>query len=239
MTPSNASGNPPGAQIANRNARVSREVEFLLDTATGPALAKSRTFNYDLTYQWSVDVERTVVKEFAFVEVDLNTAQTIPIGSLSSIPNGTLVRTTEIDYLTSDANYRSRNILGIPTASRIKNGAGTVVAQTAWSYDEANFPRLPYPSVTGWTDPVTNFRANATSITSWRNFNGSTLSAFPAGTYLATHTQYDQCGSVRKIWDAGDTALSNPTLIEYSGDHHAYPTTQTTSDPMVLGHCSR
>ncbi len=232
MTPSNAGGFPSGAQLATRNPRIAREVEFLLDTATGPALAKSRTYGYDLTYQWSVGVEQTVVNEFAYVEVDLNTAQTIAIGSLGSIPNGTLLRTTETDYLTSNANYRARNILATPTATRIKNGSGAIVAQSTITYDEASFPLLTYASVFGWTDPATTFRANPTTFTSWLNFNGTTLSTFPAGTYLSTHAQYDQCGSVRKNWDASDTSLTNPTLIDYSGTYHfAYPTTNTTADP--------
>ena len=235
MTPSNAGGFPSGASIATRNARIAREVEFLLDTS-GPALAKSRTFGYDLTHEWSVGAEQTITNDFAYVEVDLNTAQTIAIGSLGSIPNGTLLRTTEIDYLTNDANYRSRNILGIPSATRIKNGAGTVIAQSAISYDEGSFPLLGYPSVVGWTDPLTAYRANATSTTSWLNFNGTTLSSFPAGTYLATHTQYDQCGSVRKQWKATDTSLTNPTLTDYADTYHrAYPTTDTTSDPDGVG----
>ena len=235
MTPSNAGGFPSGAEIATRNPRIAREVEFLLDTS-GPALARSRTYGYDTTYQWTVGVEQTAVNEFAYLQVDLNTAQTIPITSLGSIPNGTLLRTTETDYLTGDINYRSRNILGTPTATRIKNGAGTVVAQSTLSYDEASFPLLLYASVVGWTDPATPYRANATSFTSWLNFNGSTLSTFPSGTYLARHTQFDQCGSVRKKWDASDTSLTNPTLTDYSATYHfAYPTTQTTADPDGVG----
>ena len=235
MTPSNATS-VPQAPTANRNARIAREVEFLLDTGGGPALARSKTYGYDLTYQYTVGVEQTSVNEFAFVEIDQNTAQTIAIGSLSSIPNGTLVRTTETDFLTSNANYRSRNLLALPTATRIKNGAGTVISQIAYAYDEPGFPLLTYPSVFGWTDPATIYRGNVTSITNWLNFNGSTLSTFPAGTYLAVHTQYDQCGSVRKTWDASDTSLTNPTLTDYSSTYHfAYPTTQTSADPDGAG----
>lgn len=73
MTPSNATGNPPGTQNANRNARVAREVELILDT-DGPALAKSKTYSYDTTYQYTVGVERTSINEFDYVEVDQNTA---------------------------------------------------------------------------------------------------------------------------------------------------------------------
>ena len=235
MTPSNATGNPSGTQNANRNARIAREVELILDTG-GPALAKTRTYTYDTTYQYTVGVEQTAINEFDFVQVDQTTAQTLPIGSLSTIPNGTLLRTTEFDYLTSDSNYRSRNLLGQVTTTRIKNGAGTIVGQTSNSYDEAGFPLLTYASVIGWTDPATSYRGNVTSNTTWLNFNGSTLSSFPQGTYLAAHTQYDQCGSVRKTWDAKDATLTNPDQIEYSSTYHrAYPTTLTSADPDAAG----
>ena len=236
VTPSNATGNPSGTQVANRNARVLREVDFILDTSGGPALAKSRTYNYDLTYQWDVGIERTAVNEFDYVDVDQTTAQTIAIGSLGSIPNGTLLRTTEYDYLTGDANYRSRNLLGLVTATRVKNGDGTVVGQTINTYDEAAFPLLTYASVTGWTDPGTPYRGNVTTGTTWLSFDGTTLFNFPQGPTVSTHTQYDQCGSVRKAFDAKDTSLSNPALIDYSSTYQrAYPTTQTSSDPDGAG----
>jgi RHS repeat-associated protein len=231
MTPSNASTNFDGADAANRNPRISREVEILLDTS-GPGMARTKTYSYDTTFQYNVGIEQTAVSEFDFVEVDHTTAETLPISSLSSIPNGTLLRTTETDYLTGDINYRSRHLLGLPTAIRTKNGQGVVVAQTSNVYDEAAFPLLTYASVFGWTDPATNFRGNVTTISRWLNFNGTTLSVFPAGNYLLIRSQYDQCGSVRKVWDAKDTTLSNPTLIDYSSLHHrAYPTTQTSPDP--------
>lgn len=165
ITGSNASGNPSGTQGANRNARITRVVEMILDTGGGSALAKTTTFGYDTSYQFDVGVEQTSITEFDFVDVVHNTAKTISIGSLDTIPNGTRLRTTEIEYLTSDSNYRSRNLLGLSTVTRVKNGSGVVVSQTANSYDEAAFPLLTYPSVTAWTDPATNFRGNLTSVT--------------------------------------------------------------------------
>ena len=236
QTGSNATGNPSGTQIANRNARITRVVEMILDNGGGPALAKTTTFGYDTTYQFDVGVEQTSANEFDFVEVDLSTAQTIPIGSLSTIPNGTLLRTIEVDYATSDINYRSRNLLGLVTATRVKNGSGVVVSQSANTYDEAAFPLLTYPSVTAWTDPATTFRGNITSVTRWLNFNGSTLSTFPQGTYVSKHSQYDQCGSLRKNWDARDTSLTNPLQLEYADTYNrAYLTSMTSPDPDAAG----
>jgi len=233
-TPSNATGGPSGTQAANRNARIVREVEILLDAPV--AVARTRTYGYDTTYQYDVGLEQTSVNEFDYVDIDQNTAQTLPITSLSTIPNGTLLRSTESDYLTGNINYRSRNLLGLVTATRTKDGAGNIVAQSSNLYDEAAFPLLTYPSVLGWTDPATAFRGNVTTVSNWLNFNGANISTFPQGTYLTTHTQYDQCGSVRKTWDANDTSLSNPTQLDYSDTYQrAYATTQTSPDPDGAG----
>jgi len=234
MTPSNATGNPSGTQIANRNARKTRETEFILDTGGGPALARSKTFGYDLTFQYDVGLEDTSVNEYDFVDVDQNTAQTLPIGSLATIPLFTLLRTTEHDYLTSNASYRARNLLGLKTATRIKNGSGTVIAQNSNSYDGKDL--LTYPSVLNWTDPGTTIRGNLTSATRWLNFDGTTWFTYPNGPTVSTHTQYDQCGSPRKIWDPRDTSQTNPSLLDYSETfHRAYVTTNTSSDPDGAG----
>lgn len=193
VTPSNASGIPAGTQSANRNARIVREVDITLDTG-GPALARSKTYDYDTTYEYTVGVERIATNEYDYVEIDQTTAQNLTIDSLSTIPNGTLLRSTETDYLTNNVNYRSRNLLGLVTTTRIKNGAGIVLAQSSNFYDETSFPLLSYASVVGWTDPGTSYRGNVTTVSSWLNFNGSTLSGFPQGTYIAAGSGEAQLG---------------------------------------------
>src|SRR5204863_6416746 len=62
-------------------------------------------------------------------------------------------------------------------------------------------------------------------------------------TDLQTHAQYDQCGSVRKTWDAKDTALQNPIQISYLDSFYdgaprntyAYPTSMITAVPYSSG----
>src|SRR5258705_5180823 len=132
----------------------------------------------------------------------------------------------------------------MPTSTTIYKGAPTdnnVVSQQLISYDEGgSLAQLnDYGSVVNWTDPQTPYRANPTSVSQWLNYNGSTLSTFPNGTYLTTHARYDQCGSVRTTWDARDTGLTNPSQISYSdafsdGTPHntyAFPTSITTAVP--------
>jgi len=145
-TPSNATF-LQGTQLANRNARIAREVEFILDTGGG-ALAQTRTYGYDTTYQYDVGIDRTSVSEYDYILVDQNTAQTTPITSLGSIPNGTVLRTTQIAYLTSNANYRNRNIIGLPTSTTVYKGLpadNIVMAQSSINYDESGL--LPGGSV--------------------------------------------------------------------------------------------
>jgi len=64
-------------------------------------------------------------------------------------------------------------------------------------------------------------------VKKWLNTLGAVTNS---AAYLSAQTQYDQCGNVRKIWDARDTTLSNPAQIEYS-NQSAYPTLNTSADP--------
>src|ERR1043166_1170158 len=135
-----------GTYTASRNARPTKTVSLILDTG-GNALTATSTSQYDTTYQFDVGVERTSSSEYSFTTVDQTTAQS---GVITSMPLGSLVRTTETTYLTGDNNYRSRNILGLPTSHTIKNASGVVVAQSTVSYDEGSYPLLTYGSMTGW-----------------------------------------------------------------------------------------
>ena len=204
---------PGGFQTATRNARVTKTVEIILDTG-GNALASSTELTYD------ADLNVTSTRQYNFVEISQATAQT---GDIGAIPNGTLVRTQETDYLTGDANYRIRNLLSLPTATRVRDGLGNIVAQSSMAYDEAAFPLLTYGPLIGWSDPGVTARGNATSSSRWLNTTGANFTS---------HAQYDQCGNVRLAWDARDTSLTNPSQIEYSAVYqHAYPTLNTSPDP--------
>ena len=208
---------PGGYQTATRNARVTKTVQIILDTG-GNALATATEFTYD------ADLNVTSTKKYNFVEISQTTAQTADVGA---IPNGTLIRTNETDYLTGDVNYRNRNLLSLPTATRVRDGLGNIVAQSSIVYDEPAFPLLTYGPLTGWSDPGVTARGNATTSSRWLNTTGANLSS---------HVQYDQCGNVRMAWDARDTSLTNPAQIEYSAVYqHAYPTLNTSPDPDGAG----
>jgi RHS repeat-associated protein len=217
MTGSNATGLFPSAQqYASRNPRMTKQVEILLDTG-GAALAKTTTYGYDLTYQFSTGADQTSVNEYDYVAVDQNTAQTGPI---SSIPVAAQpLRITETAYLDSNASYRARNLLGLPTSVTVRNGATAVVAKSTTSYDEDLYQLgATYGAVTHWAAPP-GVRGNATTVSRWLDATNS---------YVQTHAQYDQCGGVVGSWDANN----NKTQVDYSSAYaYAYPTAVTTPAP--------
>src|SRR5262249_21908097 len=200
------------------------ELEFILDTGGG-ALAKTTTYGYDTTFQYDVGFDQTSVSEYAYILVDQNTAQTLPIASLASIPNGDLVRTTVTSYLTSDTNYRSntRRRIGLPSPITIYNGTVSdpnVRARSTISYDETALQTYTPPST--WIDPQNSYRGNPTTTSLWLNLNaGGNIVTYPNGTYVVTHAEYDQFGNVRTTTDA----KGKQSQIEYSPDYlYAYPT---------------
>ncbi len=211
-----------GTYTATRNSRPIKTVSIWLDTG-GDALTTTNTFNYDTTYWWNVGLDRTSVSEYGYQLVDQNTAQN---GTVDSIPLGTLVRTSNTTYTTADANYRNRNILGLPTYSSISDANG-LVSQTFIDYDESAYPLISVAPVIGWNDPQTNYRGNATTVRKWLNY--------PSLTWIQTHTQYDGYGNVRKIWD-GMGRVDPSTELDYSsGYYYAYPTTTSTIAPDPSG----
>lgn len=221
-----ATGGYVGAQ---RNARVIKEVEILLDTGTNQALAKTTVYGYDTTYEFTVGVEQTSVEEYDYALVDQSIAQN---SDIDSIPLGTLIRTTVKGYLTSNAGYRDRNILGLLSSTTIYKGSvldQIVVSQSSVAYDETSL--LVDGSVISWTDPLTSFRGNATTASQWLN---------TTGTYLQTHAQYNQCGGERVTTDA----VGNQAQISYADSFSdglnnrntfAFPTSITSAVPDSSG----
>ncbi len=227
LTEWESSGAQAGGWIgAKRNPRPKRQVEILLDTG-GNALAKATEMDYD------IDQNVIATRLYDYTSISPATAQT---GAITAIANGTLLKTQEATFLVNDTSiaaatrtaYWNRNLVGLPSSSRLKNSGGTIVAQSEVKYDETAYPLLTYGTLNSWVDPATTIRGNATTSRSWLNTNNS---------WLETHAQYDQCGNARNSWDANGNqsqviysdSFSNST--NYNG--YAYPT-QTTSPNSIL-----
>jgi RHS repeat-associated protein len=136
--------------------------------------------------------------------------------------------TNGIDY-TADTGAHIRNLA---TARRVytvnpSNGSETLAAQSATAYDEPSYPLLTYGSATGWADPGTAARGNATTSSRWIDTSNS---------WVSTHAQYDQVGNVRNTWDANNGL----TQVSYSDSFsdgnngrntYAFPTSTTSAIP--------
>jgi len=220
------------------NPLAINKVEILLDTG-GDALAATTTMSHDS------DLNEIESKRYDYVSVNSTTAQTGTIGSFSL---GTLLRTEETTFLLSDTAisqttrdaYRARHMLSLPSFTRVKQGS-TIVAETQFKYDESGYPLLTYGATpTGWVDPATNIRGNATTVRRWLNMSGSTVQTHPNGSYLETHAQYDQCGNPRKAWDANgkvsEVFYTDAFSDSVNRNTFAYATSATTPTPDTSGY---
>ncbi len=195
--PKPTSGTPAtGNYTAYRNARSVKTVNLLLDTP-GNALTTTATYGYDTNYQFSTGVELTSLNDHHYAPLDKPTAEA---GAINVMPIGSLARSSETSYLTYDASYRNRNLLGLPTTELIKDAAGNVVARKETAYDEGNYAPLAYGAVPNWGDPGTWARGNPTTVKQYIDPG--------AGVYIETHTQYDQCGNVRNAWEPHDPSVA-------------------------------
>ena len=208
-----------GYATATRNARVTKKVDIILDTG-GNALAAATEMVYD------GDLNVISTKHYDYASIDQTTAQTADV---PSIPNGTLLRTEETTFLINDPNidasvraaYRARNLLSLPTSTRIRDGVGNIIAQSSIAYDETLLQGIGASN--GWIDPQTTCRGNPTSTSCWLN---------TTNTYLTTHANYDQFGNVRATTDA----KGNQSELDYAATYsYAYPTTATSAVPDPTG----
>jgi YD repeat-containing protein len=218
----------PGDDIekAYRNARPAKEVSIILDT-DGEALAKTLTYQYDATYQLSTGLDLLVSTESHFAGVVQTTAQG---GAIDAIPPVLPASTVETVYL-SDPNYRSRNILGLPTSVILKDANGQIVSKSETFYDEASYFVSAAGQPTGWADPGTTVRGNATTSRRYFSLNPQL--------YLESHVSYDRWGNVRSTWNE----RGNQSQVDYTDSFSdginrntfAYPTNTTSPIPDPTG----
>ncbi|MGH9765890.1 MAG: RHS repeat domain-containing protein, partial [Blastocatellia bacterium] len=222
-----------------RNPRGVKKVEILLDTG-GNALAATTTTGYDN------DLNEIAANRYDYVSVNPATAQT---GDINSFSLGTLLRTEESKFLVNDditypnpadrQPYRDRHLIALPSFTQVKNGS-TVVAEMQFKYDQTAYPVLTYGATpTGWTAPP-GVRGNLTTTRRWLNLSGATVQTYPNGSFLETHAQYDQCGNLRKAWDAKNN-LSQVSYTDNFSDSvnrntFAYPTSSTSPVPDASGY---
>lgn len=217
-----------GRAEATRDVRPNREISIIFEQGNTNALASMTETVYDTSgssdpaYFSSLNPKQ--IKKYHYVVVSAATADTANITTAAGwFSSSDLATVTEMDYL-YDANYKSRNITGLVTETRVKDASGNVKAKSQIAYDEAAYTPITAGTHTQWEDPNTVYRGNPTTTRSWHDIAGNQ--------YLETHTQYDNFGNPRKVWDG----RGNLTETDYASTYaYAYPTSVTTPIPDTSG----
>jgi RHS repeat-associated protein len=201
---------------AYRNIRPVKEVSIVFE-GSGPALAQTKTYTYDTTYEMSTGLDQITTSVYHYVVVSNNSSSdTAQAGTISQISSGNLAKSTETTFLNS-STYRDANILGLPTVSRIYDSSGSnIVSQTEMVYDES-----AYSPAVG--------RALPTSVKTWDSAKGTDRSN--SNNYIVTKTKYDTYGNAIEATDAKDYV----TTITYDSTYHTYPVSITTPVPDDSG----
>ncbi|HEY0458622.1 MAG TPA: RHS repeat-associated core domain-containing protein [Pyrinomonadaceae bacterium] len=227
---------------AVRDLRPVKEITLTFEPDNLYALAQMTETVYDTSgnsetaYFSSLNVKQT--KIYNYIAVSAATAASADIETLSaSFSAADLATVTETDYL-YDSNYKTRNIVGLATETRVKDASGNVKAKTQIGYDESIYAALstgtmPTAAANSWVDlsspnelgaVLAGKRGLATSVRNFYDIAG--------GSYIETHAFYDQFGNVRKSRDG----KGNDTETKYDDDYaFAYPTSVSTPIPDISG----
>lgn len=220
---------PSPVDAADWHPRVDFEEMFTYDT-NGNGV--SSTFKYE--YDGDLNLRETPVlvnktTQYAFVPIQGSSnlggnsfspddppdpsPTPVPTPSPSSSP----LRITESTYLINNPSYAgvksyytAQNMVGLVTATQVKDGAGTVLSRNETVYDESG--RSP------------GYRGNPTTAKVWDSTKGSVTN--PAA-YISTSARFDAYGNQYESMDA----KGNTTVTTFDSTHHAFPIQVTSPIP--------
>lgn len=195
---------------ADYHPRATQEESIIYD-ASGNALSTTSKYEYEEGTTGLLDQR----------DAPLLTKKTMQYGFVvAGSPLPALPETTsETTYLQFDSNvlqaskdaYKAQNMLGLATASVVKNGAGTIVSRGEVSYDDSGYSP--------------GFRGNPTLRRVWDSSKGAWNNP---SAYITTSAKFDGFGNQYEATDAN----GNTTQTEYSAvNYYAYPTKVTTAVP--------
>lgn len=245
-----------GDATADWHPRVTQEESITYDTSGNGV---SSTVKYE--YEGDLDLRETPVlvnktTQYGFVPVsggqsfvqsplpcDPGDPECLPDPTPTPTPlptpSASPVKIVETTYLISDPNYATvkgyytaQNMVGLITASQVKDGSGNVVSRSETVYDDVtNYPLItPSSTPVHWTGPSNGYRGNPNTSRVWDSTKGDVTNS---SAYIATHAQFDNFGNQIKAWDAS----GNPTETDYSTPNgepdykFAFPTKVTTPIP--------
>ncbi|MBI3662082.1 MAG: RHS repeat protein, partial [Acidobacteria bacterium] len=181
---------------------------------------------------------------FSFYDIDYSQWVNYPLvyGSVMQTtesdygnPNpGPVLRQTVNTYLwTSDANYKSRNMLNLVSSSTVKDGAGTQIAQTTITYDEATVNGQTNPAASGITMQHNvppsggTYRGNPTTSCRWLNTTGLCVNSFAV---------FYDTGTVYKSFDPGNHMTTFTYLSSFYGAYVTQTQFPDTNSPNLAHH---
>ncbi len=230
-----------------RHPRVAREENITYDP-NGSGVSATAIYEYegDLSYKETpVLAKKTTL--FAFETASGGNSITptnLPAATPPSLPTTTPpteLKSSESTFLINDTSYSStardaykaQNMVGLVTATVLKDGSGTTVAKSETVFDDAtNYPLISAASSeTNWTDPNTNYRGNPNTSKVWDSTKGAVTSS---AAYISSHAQFDNFGNARKSWNALGT-LTETTYSASNGLHFALPTAVSGAAPDPNG----
>ncbi len=224
---------PAGMGSADWHQRVTHEESYIYDPGGNGDYVKSTT-KYE--YEDLSAIDKPLLKrktlQYAY-EGSSGNALNDPLPEPGENPDGnpvpmptptppTLLRTMEETYLINDPsvinrqNYKDRNMVGLVTASVVRDGAGIIVSRSEMKYDESGY------------SPTNYVRGNSTTSRVWGSTKGVSTNS---SAYIVTRAKFDIYGNQYETIDA----KSNSTLTTFDSTHNAFPVQVTSAVPNPGG----
>jgi RHS repeat-associated protein len=239
---------------AKRDPKVKRSVSIIIEGTKALATMSETEYEIpgssgvpsDLSYFAHLNPKQT--KSYHFVEIPKATAidTNLSWSTIETLFANAQVASISQNTYKYDEYYKARGISSLPDITKVLNPSNSadILAQTQVLYDEAAYFVADSGDLSGdaentWENPSsdTTVQSCQTNLNKQCRGNPTTSKVWDkdTGDWIQTHTQYDQYGNVRKVWDA----ISNMTETQYGAQYHyAYLTKiiAPAPDPANTGH---
>lgn len=213
--------------------RVTKEISIATEGSNAIVTLQETEFDVngasDLDYFARLNPKRS--KSYNYKPLAAGSVETATFQTLQQLFNSSdLIAVSENDY-SYDPTYKARGIASRPVETRVLNPAnatGPPLAKSQMVYDEQGqyYSMVDYGTTTNWVNPNSTLRGNVTTSRTWYAEENR---------WIETHTQSDDFGNIRKVWDTSGDA-TRFVEVEYSPTYHyAYPTKTKAPAPDPSG----
>lgn len=198
------------AAIADWHPRVTQEESIIYDSLGNGVSATAKYF-YDSDFNLrETPLLQSKSEQYAFVTA----GSPLPQNPVRTSETTFLINDSTISQATRDV-YKNQNMVGLATASVVKDAAGKVVSRSEMKYDESGYS----PNVG---------RGNPTTSRVWDSTKGN--SGNPSA-YIQTRAKFDAYGNQTEAIDAKGIS----TVTTFDATYHAFPISVTTAAPDPSG----